>query len=231
MNCGRVDDKAHGIVRREAGGAVIVAVRPHAKPLPFEGDVDDRVVTGWLGDVDRGWHALLAVRPGQLDRLRANAEDHVAGLRHLSISERNLDPQFPPLGDRAAAVGLQRGGQEIHRRRAEETGHEPVRWSLIDRLGRIDLLGDAVLEDDDLRAERLRLDLVMRDIDRGNAEVALERLEGGASFHPQLGVQRAERLVEQEELRLADECAAEGNPLLLATRELVREPVQQSFHL
>src|SRR5688572_13510528 len=71
----RIDDHSHRIVERVPGRAVVVAVGADPEALALERDIDDRVMSGRLGHVDRGRHAEVARRPGELDRLRANAED------------------------------------------------------------------------------------------------------------------------------------------------------------
>ncbi|MCY1366601.1 hypothetical protein D9M69_535050 [compost metagenome] len=53
----------------------------------------------------------------------------------------------------------------------------------------------------------------------------------GAHFHAQLGVQVGQRLVEQEQLRVARQRPAHGHALALAARELGRAAVQQVLDL
>jgi hypothetical protein len=58
------------------------------------------------------------------------------------------------------------------------------------------------------------------DVDRGDAELALEPLELVAQRLAQLGVQVGQRLVEQQQRRLDDQRAGQREALLLATGEL-----------
>ena len=60
----------------------------------------------------------------------------------------------------------------------------------------------------------------MRDVDEGDAEIALQRLEEDLHLLAQLQVERAERLVEQQHRRLVDDRARERDALALAAREL-----------
>ena len=62
----------------------------------------------------------------------------------------------------------------------------------------------------------------MRDVDEGLAEVLLERLEEDLHLLAQLQVERAERLVEQQHLRVVHERARERDALALAAGELHR---------
>ena len=72
---------------------------------------------------------------------------------------------------------------------------------------------------------RQRLGLVVGDEDGGDAELELDPADLLAQLHPHLGVQRRQRLVEQQHLRRDGQRAGQGHPLLLAAGELVRVPV------
>ena len=67
---------------------------------------------------------------------------------------------------------------------------------------------------------RQRFALIVRDIDRGELEFALQALELEPHALAQLGVEIRQRLVEQQELRLHHQRARERKPLLLAAGEL-----------
>ena len=72
---------------------------------------------------------------------------------------------------------------------------------------RADLDDAAVHEDGDAVGERHRLFLVVRDVDGGDAERALQLAQLEARLEAQLGVEVGERLVEQEQARLAHDRA------------------------
>ena len=88
---------------------------------------------------------------------------------------------------------------------------------------RADLLDAAVAHHDDLVGHRHRLDLVVRDVDRGRLQPLVQFLDLGAHRHAQLGVEVGERLVEQEHLRVAHDRAAHRDALALAAGELARD--------
>ena len=69
-------------------------------------------------------------------------------------------------------------------------------------------------------AHRERLLLVVRDVDERQPDLLLQRLELDLERAPQLGVQRAERLVEQHDGGLEHERARQRDALLLAAGEL-----------
>ena len=63
----------------------------------------------------------------------------------------------------------------------------------------------------------------MGDVDEGDAEFALHPLQLQPHPHPQLLVERRQRLVEQQHPRLGDGGARQRHPLLLAAGELRRQ--------
>ena len=73
-----------------------------------------------------------------------------------------------------------------------------------------------MVHDDDAVAHGQRLLLIVGDVDEGDAGALLNALELDLHILAQLEVERAERLVEQQHARLADECTRDGDTLLLA---------------
>ena len=84
-----------------------------------------------------------------------------------------------------------------------------------------DLLGAAVAHDDDAVGERQRLVLAVGDEECGDAEALLQVADLLAQALAEVLVEAGEGLVEQQNLRLEDEGAGEGDALLLAAGELV----------
>ena len=78
------------------------------------------------------------------------------------------------------------------------------------------------MHDGDPVGDRQGLVLVVGDEQGGDADLELDAPDLVAQLGADLGVQRRERLVEQEDLRLDRERPGERHPLLLAARELVR---------
>jgi len=166
----------------------------------------------------------------QPERLRAQQQvDRLAdrgGGRQAAGEAADAGLDHPEL----AARGLRdRAGNDIAA--AHEVGGEGVARAQVD-LARGALLDDhAALHDGDLVRHRQRLDLVVGDVDGGDAE------RGGevADLHPhllaQLGVEVRQRLVEQQELRLVHQRAGHRDPLLLAAGQERRRPVGQRLQL
>ncbi len=107
-------------------------------------------------------------------------------------------------------------------RRADEPRDEGRRRVLVHLRRRADLLDPPLVEDGDAVAHRQRLFLVVRHVDERHPELLLELLQLDLQLLAELQVEGAERLVEQQRLRVADERPRERNALPLAARELTR---------
>ena len=94
-------------------------------------------------------------------------------------------------------------------------------------LRRVDLLQQALAHHGDARAHRHRFDLVVRDVDEGRAEAAVQLDQLGARLHTQFRVQVRERLVHQENLRLANDGATKRDALPLPAGQLLGLALQQ----
>ncbi len=114
------------------------------------------------------------------------------------------------------AVGGIGDGAGKPRREADEAQREGRRRLGIDRGRRIQLLDPAAMHHCDPVRHRQRLVLVMRDEDRGGADLAQQALEVDLHGLAQLAVERREGLVEQQKLRPDDERTRHGDTLLLA---------------
>ena len=89
------------------------------------------------------------------------------------------------------------------------------------------LLDEAVAHDRDPVGDGERLDLVVGD-DHGRLVQAVEQLlDLPAHLLSHRDVEAAERLVEEEALRVADDGAADGDPLLLALRKPAGNPAER----
>ena len=92
-----------------------------------------------------------------------------------------------------------------------------------DLVRRAALLDAAVVHHDDQVGERHGFVLAVRDVNEGDAEILLQALQLGAHLDAQERVERGERLVEQQDLRVGDQRAGERHALLLAARKLRRK--------
>ncbi len=85
---------------------------------------------------------------------------------------------------------------------------------------RADLLHDAVLQHHDPVGKRHRLDLIVGHVDHRGVELVVELADLHAHVHPERRVEIGERLVEQEDRRIAHDGAADRHPLTLAAGKL-----------
>ena len=173
------------------------------QPAPAGSDVADRVDAEALG-------------PHRDHDLRAGRRPGV-GIRHHpreAESRCGLDDAAP----RCRIVLEEPARDRV--RDADEVGHEAVDRSLVE-LGRLALLLDppVVHDDDDVR-HRQRLLLVVGHVHERDPDLLLERLELELHLLAQLEVERAERLVEEEDGRVVDERPGERDTLLLAAGQL-----------
>jgi hypothetical protein len=203
--------------------------------------VDDHLGPDRLGERHPRVQERLAARPDDrrlLEILRPQPDDHLSaaapGDRGRKRRRRQLEPRRAEARDHAAVRALQPGPNEVHRRGADEPGHEQVGRPLVQPLRRVQLDDPPVAHHGDAVAHRHRLDLVVRDVHRRRPEPLLELLDLGTHLDAQLGVEVRERLVHQERSRLAHDRAAHRHPLALAARKLAGlslEQVRQSENL
>ena len=107
---------------------------------------------------------------------------------------------------------------------ADKARDEGGRRAFVNLLGRADLLDPAEVEHREAVAHAERFLLVVGDVDEGDADLALQRLQLALHLLAQLEVEGAERLVQQQHFRLIDQRARQRDPLALAARERRRPP-------
>src|SRR5262245_2891126 len=108
-----------------------------------------------------------------------------------------------------------------------ETADKTRRRAQIDVERPRELLDHALAEDRNAVRHRHRLALVVGHVDGGDAELAMDPLDLDLHLLAQVLVERAERLVEQQDVGLEHEGPRQGYTLLLAARELTRPPAGQ----
>ena len=130
----------------------------------------------------------------------------------------------------ALALGARHGGRQ-HVVAADEAGDEG-RCRLVEHLARgAGLLDPALVHHHDEVGQRHRLFLAVGDMDEGDAEPRLQRLQLLAHLDAQERVERRQRLVEQQDLRIGDQRARQRHALLLAAGELRRQAAGVGLHL
>jgi hypothetical protein len=141
------------------------------------------------------------------------------GHGRAAIGERQLlraEQPDPRTGQRHAVAVVARDVELEHVAIAHEAGDVQVRRLQVDLFRRRNLLRHAIFHHDDAIGERKRLVLVVRDIDRRPAKLAVDTPDFGASLDAELRIQVRQWLVHQHERRLDDDRARDRHALLLA---------------
>ena len=150
------------------------------------------------------------------DALRAHGGDRrVAGGQALRAASPAIS--VPSVVITPSAPRLP--GAEIHH--ADEVGDEAVGRVLVDFVRRVALQQPAVLQHRHAVGHDQRFLLVVGDDDEGDADLVLQPLQFELHGAAQLLVERAERLVEQQQARPLDQRAGQRDALLLAAGELL----------
>src|SRR4051794_10618988 len=167
--------------------------------------------------------------------LGAEARDErLAALRggRVAVASGQRDRPVGGADESGAAAGaVDLHVDEVHRRAADEPCDEPVDRGVVEGLRGADLLEHALAHHGDPLAHRHRLDLVVGDVDDGRLESLVEPRDLGAGLDAQLGVEVRERLVHQEDGRLTDDRATEGDALALAAGQLLGLAIEQLLQL
>src|SRR5258708_36321109 len=129
-------------------------------------------------------------------------------------------------GNLLAAKGERRGIRredalvQIDRRRTYELCDEHVLRLVVEQLGRVALLKETSAKHGYSVAHRHRFGLVMSDVDRCDAETALDACDLRPKLDAQLCVEIRQGLVHEEDGRLPDDRASHRDPLALPARQL-----------
>src|SRR5262249_20738164 len=142
--------------------------------------------------------------------------DRVAALRaHATAVDRADRPVAHPIQSHGHALVVAVAHHAAEQQGlADEVAYELVRGSLIQLTRRSGLLDDPLAQDRDAIRQAERLDLIVRDEEDREIEALLEQLDLDAHLFAQLRVEVAEGLVEEEQARLRDDRARQGDALL-----------------
>ena len=94
-----------------------------------------------------------------------------------------------------------------------------------------DLLHVTIAQHNNLVGHGHGFDLVVRYVDHGGLQLCVKLGQFLAHLHPQLGVEVGQRLVEQEDFRVADDGTADGDALALTARHVLGLAVEQLLDL
>ena len=149
----------------------------------------------------------------QTQRLRTQEQLQTA--RPVALEQTEVAFQAPGVAGPATAFGPQ--FEDISD--AQKPGHVVGGRTLIDGAGAVELLDAAGIHDRHPRAQVEGLELVVRDVDAGKTELAVDRAQMRAQLDPQQGIQIGKWLVQQHHLRPGGQSARQRNALLLTAAE------------
>ena len=147
---------------------------------------------------------------------------HAVDFRHVDM--RAVDRHVGHARQHAAAHF-----QEIHRRAADEARDEQAAREVVDAFGVVGLQDLALVHHDDLIGKRHRLVLVVGDEHGRRLQALVQLAQLDAHQLAEFGVERTQRLVHQERLRLAHDRAAQRDTLAVAAREPADARTEQVF--
>ena len=121
----------------------------------------------------------------------------------------------------------ERDVDEVHPRRAEKCGGDPVRRTIVERTRWTDGLNAALVEKYDPVGQGDRFGMVMGDEDRRLTGLTVQPGDVSSQTRPEPGVEVRQRLIKQQHRRLTHQRPAQRDPLTFAAGEFPRHPVEQ----
>ena len=105
---------------------------------------------------------------------------------------------------------------------ADEIGHKTAFGLVVEGIGRIPLLDDAIRHDANLVCHGKGFVLVVRNEQGSNAFMLQDVANFNGEFFSQFHIQVGKRLIHEQQARLWGQCTRQCYALLLATRKFVR---------
>ena len=119
--------------------------------------------------------------------------------------------------------------KEIHRRGADEAGHELVDGAVVQVLGGIHLVENTQFHYSDPVGHGHSLGLIVGHVDEGGFKLLVELADLRTGLNAKFGVKVGKWLVQQEDVRLTHDGTAKGHTLTLTAGELAGLAFEQ-FH-
>ena len=118
--------------------------------------------------------------------------------------------------------------KEVHCRTTNEAGHKHIIWSLVQLLGRANLLYDSCIHHGEATGYGHGFHLVVGYIDEGGSQSLVEFAQLGTSLHSQLGIQIGKGFIEQIKERVLnqewlEELVGLVNKELDSTHDILRD--------
>ncbi len=176
--------------------------------------------------LDRSSESVLSperrVGPVEPELLGPERDSHTVA--HTEAGAANDDESSSPALHHPAGAAALGGGARQQVRLPDELRDERRTRPPVHLGGRAELDDAAAIHHGQPVAHGERFLLVVGDIDEGGAELAVQRLELELHRLAELEIERAERLIEQQDLGTQHQRAGQCHPLPLPARELSRAP-------
>ena len=135
----------------------------------------------------------------------------------MAFLGRDRHGEIARIHDQFVPIFSQFAGEEVHGGGADETSHEKVVRVIVQMLRRIKLLQNAFIDDGDTGCHRHGFGLVVGHVDECGLQALVQLADLRPHCHAQFCIQVGERLIEQEDLWLADDRASHRHTLALTT--------------
>ena len=199
---------------------------PGPRPLPLLMAMETSTLLGSLAALtssNSGWPPL---KP---DQVRPELAERASELQKALA---NVPPDaFYKAATAEARKRLDAFTQGVRLYRLADRPPRPPEPDAVWAEGSTRLLDYGVVHHHHLVGQRQRLVLAVGDVDEGDAQLALHRLQLGPHADAQEGVQRRKRFVQQQNPRLGDQGSRQRDALLLPARQLRRQPFGQVAHI
>ena len=161
---------------------------------------------------------------------RANGRNHIA-IKDFFLADR-IHGHFKTSFQLQIWHTIPHSQMSLHHiRAADKVRHKLVGRTLIQNLRRPNLLNIPMVHDGNPITDRHRLFLIMRHIDRRNADAVLNLLDDRAHLNAQFRIEIGKRLIHQQNIGRNGKCPGQGNALLLTTGKTFRHPVRILIYL
>ena len=216
-------DAGYDVAILAGGGEIQIGLRAH--------ELDDFYVY-----LNGGGSVLLNELGIVVDVLRTDAHvyflaDALVALQLLKLLSGNLDLVIAEYRVNGAVLLGEANGEEVHLGRADESGNEQVGGIVVEVLGGVNLLDEAVLHNYDAGTHGHSFGLVVGYVDEGGLQALMELGDLSSHLNAQLGVEVGKRFVHKEDLGLTNDGATERNALSLTAGKSLGLTVEEMLDI
>ena len=205
------------------------ARQAHVQIAQIGGHIQQGVPSAEFQRLDRGVDSVGGIGRGDLEIVRPHGDRHRLGTSQFTDG-RTVQLDLLAFDGHGFACLVHQTEFE-HIAIAHEARHMQIARPAIDLARGADLLHRSGTHHHDPVGHRQGLVLVVRDVDGGAFQLAVDAADFGTHLDAQLGIQVGQRFVHQDHGRFDDDGPGDGDALLLATGQLARQLVFVAFQL